>query len=40
MLFYTENVLKFAFSIETSNIDVESSNPNNKKRFGLFRSAI
>ncbi len=36
MLFYTENVLKFAFSIETSNIDVESSNPDDKKIFGIL----
>ena len=36
MLFYTENVMKFAFSIETSNIDVESSNDNDKKRFGII----
>jgi agmatinase len=35
MLFYTENVLKFAFSNETSNIDVESSNHNDRKRFGI-----
>jgi agmatinase len=35
MLFYTENVLKFAFSIETSNIDVESSNHDDRKRFGI-----
>ena len=35
MLFYTENVSKFAFSIETSNIDVESSNQDDKKRFGI-----
>jgi agmatinase len=36
MLFYTENVLKFAFSIETSNIDVESSNQDDRKRFGIL----
>ena len=36
MLFYTENVLKFAFSIETSNIDVESSNHDDKKRFSIL----
>lgn len=35
MLFYTENVMKFAFSIETSDIDVESSNDNDK-RFGII----
>ena len=35
MLFYTENVLKFAFSIETSNIDVKSSNLNDKNIFGI-----
>ena len=35
MLFYTENVLKFAFSIETSNIDVEPSKEDDKKRFGI-----
>ena len=35
MLFYTENLLKFAFSIEASNIDVISSNHDDKKRFGL-----
>jgi agmatinase len=36
MLFYTENVMKFAFSIETSNIGVESSNHDDKKRFGII----
>jgi agmatinase len=36
MLFYTENVLKFAFSIETSNSDVEPSNPDAKNRFGII----
>ena len=36
MLFYTENVMKFAFSIQTSNIDVESSNQDDKKRFGIL----
>ncbi len=35
MLFYTENVMKFAFSMETSDIDVESSNDNDK-RFGII----
>ncbi len=35
MLFYTENLLKFAFSIEASNIDVASSNHDDKKRFGI-----
>ena len=36
MLFYTENVLKFAFSIETSDIDVESSNPDDKKILAIL----
>jgi agmatinase len=35
MLFYTENLLKFAFSFEASNIDVVSSNHDDKKRFGI-----
>ena len=36
MLFYTENVLKFAFSIETSAIDAELPNPDDKNIFGLL----
>ena len=36
MLFYTENLSKFAFSIEASNIDVVPSNRDNKKRFGII----
>ncbi len=35
MLFYTENLLKFAFSVDASNIDVVSSNHDDKKRFGI-----
>ena len=36
MLFYTENVLKFAFSIETSAIDTELHNPDDKNIFGIL----
>ncbi|HEX7468087.1 MAG TPA: arginase family protein, partial [Methanobacterium sp.] len=36
MLFYTENLMKFAFSIETSAIADESFNPNDKKIFGIL----
>jgi agmatinase len=36
MLFYTENLMKFAFSIETSAIGDESFNPNDKKIFGIL----
>ena len=36
MLFYTENVLKFAFSIETSAIDAELPNPDDKNIFGIL----
>ena len=35
MLFYTENLSKFAFSIEASNIDVLPSDHDDKKRFGI-----
>ncbi len=36
MLFYTENVLKFAFSMETTDIDVESFSHDNHKKFGIL----
>ncbi len=36
MLFYTENVSKFAFSMETTDINVESSNPDDHKKFGIL----
>ncbi len=36
MLFFTENVSKFAFSLETWDIDVNSSNPDDKKIFGVL----
>ncbi len=36
MLFYTENVLKFAFSIETSAIDAKLPNPDDKNIFGIL----
>jgi agmatinase len=36
MLFFTENVSKFAFSLETLDIDVNSSNSYDKKIFGLL----
>lgn len=35
MLFFTENVSKFAFSLETWDIDVNSSNLDDKKIFGV-----
>jgi agmatinase len=36
MLFYTENVLKFAFSLETRDIDFESPNQDDHKKFGIL----
>ena len=36
MLFYTENVSKFAFSIETSDINVKSSISDDHKKFGIL----
>jgi agmatinase len=36
MLFYTENVSKFAFSIETTDIDLKSSFPDDPKKFGIL----
>jgi len=36
MLFYTENVSKFAFSMESTDINVESSNHNDNKKFGIL----
>jgi agmatinase len=36
MLFYTENVLKFAFSMETTDIDVEFPISDNKLRFAIL----
>lgn len=36
MLFYTENVLKFAFSMETTYMDVESSDSSNNEKFGIL----
>lgn len=36
MLFYTENVSKFAFSMETTDINVESPNSDDHKKFGIL----
>jgi len=36
MLFYTENVSKFAFSMESTDINIESTHHNDNKKFGIL----